>query len=251
VRKLALILGFCVFLCPAAWSTTQPCAAGTLASYEALGSGGCTIGTDLVSSFANVAGTFGATELDPTAVSVSTTGDSSDPELIFSVNQTATAPQLLETIFTYVISDSVFLQSAISLANSSETVDGAVTDIQNLCAGGAFGADGVDGCTGNALSLLTLDGIQNSDNTSLGSVNSVAVTDDFTLDGGTAGTASGGKFTDTFTAQSSVVTTTPEPANTLPAAVLIVLLFLCQQAQIRTRLRTGKLRNQELRSGKR
>ena len=243
MKKLALIFGFCVFFCPAAWSTTQPCAVGTLASYEALGSGGCTIGTDLLSSFANVGGTFGATELDPTAVSVSPTGGSSDPELIFSVNQTATAPQLLETIFTYVISDSVFLQSTIGLANSSETVDGAVTDIQNLCAGGAFGPDGVDGCTGNALSLLTLDGIQNTDNTSLGAVNSVAVTDDFTLDGGTAGTASGGKFTDTFTAQTSVVTSTPEPASTLPAAILIVFLFLCQQAQTRTRLRARKLRS--------
>jgi hypothetical protein len=206
-----------------------------------LGSAGCTIGTDLVSSFANVSGTFGATELDPTAVSVSVSGGSNNPELIFSVNQTATAPQLLETIFTYVISDSVFLQSAITLANSSETADGAVTDIQNLCAGGTFGPDGVDGCTGNALSLLTLDGIQNSDSAPLGAVSSVAVTDDFTLDGGTAGTASGGQFTDAFTA-TSTVTTTPEPGNTWAAAALIVLLFLSRQKQ---------LWNQKLRSAKR
>lgn len=232
MRKLTISLVFCVFLCPAAWCTT--CASGTLASYEALGSGGCTIGTDLLSSFANVAGTFGATELAPASVSITPSGGSSNPELIFSVDSSAAAPQLLETIFTYMLTDSVFLQSTISLANSTETVDGAVTDIQNLCAGGNFGPDGVDGCTGNPLSLLTLDGVQNSDNTSLGSVSSVAVTDDFTVDGGTAGTASGGKFTDAFSAQSSVATT-PEPGNTWPLAVLIVLLFLGLQAQLRNK----------------
>jgi hypothetical protein len=87
---------------------------------------------------------------------------------------------------------------------------------------------------------LTLDGIQNSDSTPLGSVSSVAVTDDFTLDGGTAGTASGGEFTDAFTA-TSTVTTTPEPASTWPAAVLIVLLFLAQHMQ----LRNGKIRREK------
>jgi hypothetical protein len=235
LRKLTLSFVFCVFMCPAALCTTQPCASGTLASYEALGSGGCTIGTDLLSSFANVAGTFGATELAPASVSITPSGGSSNPELIFNVDSSAVTPQLFETIFTYMLTHSVFLQSTITLANSSETVDGAVTDAQDLCAGGTFGPDGVDGCTGNPLALLTLDGVQNSDNTSLGSVASVAVTDDFIVDGGTAGTASGGKFTDAFSAQSSVVTTTPEPANTWPLAVLIVLLFLGLQTQLRNK----------------
>jgi len=234
LKKLVLLLVWCVFLCPMARSTSL-CTAGTLASYESLGAGGCAIGTDLFSSFGNVPGTFGATELDPTLVSITPSGGASDPELTFSVSSSAVAPELFETIFTYELSNSVFLQSTISLANSSETVDGAVTDIQNLCAGGTFGPDGVDGCTGNSLTLLTLDGIQNSDNTSLGSVSSVAVTDDFTVDGGTAGSASGGTFTDAFTAQSSVVTTTPEPANTWPLAILIVLLFLGLQSQLRSK----------------
>ncbi len=230
MKRLALLFVWCVVLCPMARSTSL-CTTGTLASYESLGAGGCTIGTDLFSSFANVSGTFGATELDPTLVSITPSGGASDPELIFSVSSSAVASDLFETIFTYELSNRIFLQSTISLANSSETVDGAVTDIQNLCAGGLFGPDGVDGCTGNPLALLTLDGTQNSDNTSLGSVSSVAVTDDFTVDGGTAGTASGGKFTDAFTAQPSV--TTPEPANTWPLAILVVLLFLGLQAQLR------------------
>jgi hypothetical protein len=214
--------------------STAVCSSGTLASYEALGAAGCAIGTDIFSSFANVPGTFDATELDPTKVSITPTGGSNNPELIFSVSSSAAAAQLFETIFTYDLTGSVFLQSAISLSNSSETVDGAVTDIQNLCAGGTFAPDGVDGCTGNPLGLLTLDGIQNSDNTSLGSVTSVAVTDDFTLDGGTAGTASGGKFTDTFTATSSVVST-PEPANNWPLGILLLAVVFGLQAQFRSK----------------
>ena len=211
MKKLVLLLVWCVLLCPLARSTSI-CTAGTLATYESLGAGGCTIGGDLFSSFANVSGTFGATELDPTLVAITPSGGASDPELIFSVSSSAAASELFETIFTYELSNSVFLQSAISLANSSETVDGAVTDIQNLCAGGTFGPDGVDGCTGNPLTLLTLDGIQNSDNT-----------------------ASGGIFTDAFTAQSSVVTTTPEPANTWPLGLLVALLLLGRQSQLRSK----------------
>ncbi len=235
MKKLALLFAWCALLCPLARSTSAPCATGTLATYESLGATGCTIGGDLLSSFSNVAGTYGATELDPTLVSITPSGGASDPELTFSVSSSAAATELLETIFTYELSDSVFLQSTISLANSSETVDGGVTDVQNLCAGGSFGPDGVDGCTGNALALVTLDGFQNSDNTPLGSVSSVAVTDDFTLDGGEAGSASGGTFIDTFTAQASVVTPTPEPASTWALAIFVLVLALGLQAQLRSK----------------
>jgi hypothetical protein len=226
MRRFSILCVLCALLTPAAWSATLPCISGTLASYEALGSSGCAIGADVFTSFANVPGTFGATEIDPALIFIAPSDGSNNPELTFNFTGMATAQQLLETIFTYQLSDSALLTGSISLANSSETGDGAVTDIQNLCAGGTFGPDGVDGCTGNSLVLLTADGFQNSDSTSLGSVTAVAVTDDFTVDGGTIGSASGGQFSDSFTAE-SIVVTTPEPSSTWPLAVAaFALLFI-------------------------
>lgn len=57
--------------------------------------------------------------------------------------------------------------------------------------------------------------------TALGSPTLLSVTDDFTVDGGTAGTAAGGTFTDQFLAQTTP-SAVPEPTGTLPlgAAVL-------------------------------
>ncbi len=221
MRGFAAIAVLGVFLCPITWGAS--CGVGTLATYEALGSSGCTIGNDLVSSFATVPGTAGATELAPSSVSITPSGGAGDPQLLFSVDAGASANQLIETIFTYQISGNPYLQSTILLANSSETVDGAVTDIQNLCEGGSFGPDGVTGCPGTSDTLLTIDGVQNTDMTPLGSPTLLSVTDDFTLDGGTAGTAAGGTFTDQFLAQTAP-TAVPEPTGTLPLGACILFV---------------------------
>jgi hypothetical protein len=210
VRKLAL-------LATAFYSVIQVCSAatctnGTLAAYLSLGSGGCTIGGDLLSNFQTLSGTTGATVIAPSSISIAPSGGGSDPTLTFTTNQTAVTSVLLESIFTFEISGASYTGSALSLSNSSETVDGAVTDIENFCAGGTFGSDGVSGCTGTAGSLLTLDVIQNSDQSALGPAPFVNVTDDFTVDGGTAGSATGGTFTDSFMAATST-SATPEPAT--------------------------------------
>ncbi len=216
MKLLAAIAMFGTFVCPIAWSAS--CTTGSLATYEALGSGGCTIGPNLLASFATLTGTTGATELAPSSVSITPSGGNGSPQLLFSVDTSATANQLFETIFTYKISGNPYFQSNIALANSSETVDGAVTDIQNLCEGGSFGPDGVTGCPGTSDTLLTIDGVQNTDMTALGSPTLLSVTDDFTVDGGTAGTAAGGTSTDQFLAQTAV----PEPTGTLPLGALVL-----------------------------
>lgn len=218
--KLAVML----VLCGGCLTTNvhaNPCVAASLASYISLGAGGCTIGTNLVSSFVDYStGTFGATELPPSAVSITPSGSDTDPQLQFTVNESVDAPPLLETFFTYQISGNPYTQSQIDLSGSSETVDGAVTDIQNLCEDGTFGPDGVDGCTGTPNSQLTIDGVQNTSSTPLTVLSFLTVTDDFTIDPGTAGTASGGVFTDQFTA-------VPEPAlGVLPCALLFALAAL-------------------------
>ncbi len=201
-------------------SASSLCTTGTLASYEALGAGGCLLGGDTISSFTTISGITGATPIDPTLVEITPSGGTDDPVLEFDVNQTADANALLEAIFTYAISGpDIFTTDMTTLSNSSETVDGAVTDTQNYCVGGQFGPDGVDGCTGSTSgTLLTLDGIQNTDQGSFPGATTLSVTDDFVLDGGTAGSASGGTFVDQFTATSTV----PEPSGIflLPAITL-------------------------------
>jgi hypothetical protein len=207
--KLAVMLVFCAG-CLTPNVQAEACVAGSLAAYVSLGATGCTIGANVVSSFAVYSsGTFGATELPPSAVSIQPSGGTANPQLTFTVNEQT--PPFLETFFTYQISGNPYTQSQIDLSNSSETVDGAVTDIQNICEGGNFGPDGVTGCPGVSDSLLTLDGVQNTDSTTLLAPSFLDVTDDFTLDPGTAGSASGGVFSDQFTAS----TTVPEPRMTM------------------------------------
>ena len=131
---------------------------------------------------------------------------------------------MLESIFTYKISGPAFTMDMITLSGGSETADGGVSDIQNYCVGGSFGPDGVTGCNGSASgTLLTLDGVQNTDNTSIASVSLLSITDDFVLDGGLAGTASGVAFADQFTATST--STVPEPGVfPLTSAGLVLLV---------------------------
>jgi len=212
--KLAVILvafGSCLSLNIYA----DPCAAGSLASYEALGSTGCTIGTNLVSSFATLPGTTGGTELDPANISVSTSGGSASPQLVFTISE---SPSVLEeALFTYKISGNPYTLSEIDLAGASETGQGDVSDVQNLCVDGTFGPDGVTGCNGSSdPEQTTIDGAINTSQTlPFTALSSLSVTDDFTIDPGPPGmgSASAGIFTDTFTA-GTTSTTVPEPKST-------------------------------------
>lgn len=181
-------------------SAASVCTDGSLASYIALGPAGCTIGGNTVGSFETLPGLSGALAISPGDVSVHPSGGDFNPSLGFSVDQTAGANSQLELLFSYLIFGGWYAGDSIALAGSSESGDGAVTDIQNFCAGGVA-AGGITGCTGFAGSLLTLDGEQNRDSTTFGrTFFDVFVTDDFTLDGGLSGTASGGSITDRFSA---------------------------------------------------
>ena len=186
------------------------CTDGSLASYIGLGSAGCTIGANTLYDFHTVSGISGATPISTADVSLTPLGGNFDPGISASFSTVAGANTQLELLFTYQIAGTSYIGDSITLTGSSETGDGAVTDIQNFCAGGMFGPDGVTGCTGMAGSLLTLDGIQNHDSTTFGPTSFFDVTDDLTLDGGLMGSASGATTTDRF---SSV----PEPISYLLA----------------------------------
>ena len=202
--KQSLSLALLVFAV-ASGSSAAPCGTGSLASYIALGSSGCTIGADTFFDFRTLSGIAGATPISAGAVTLDPLGGTFDPGISATVNITANAGNLFETLFTFKISGSLYTGDSIALTNSSASSDGAVTGIQNFCAGGTFGPSGVTGCTGVAGSLLTLAGVQNQDSTSFRPVTLLSVTDDFTFDGGLAGSASGGTMTNRFTA-------VPEPA---------------------------------------
>jgi hypothetical protein len=187
-------------------SASQVCVPGTLAAYIALGAGGCTIGTKTVSNF--IALTGGATQLATASVNVSTSGGTSNPTLVFSVTQSPTANPGVETIFDYRISGNTYTNSALALSGSSETGNGAVTDLENICIGGTWDASGVTTCStgiSKTASLTTLDGIQNTDSKALTAAAFLSVTNDIELDG----PATGAVGTDSFTATSA----TPEPAS--------------------------------------
>jgi hypothetical protein len=199
-------------LCSAA-----PCANGTLSSYVALGATGCSIGTNTLYDFQILSGgTAGATAIAPASISVSAMGGNYSPALTFTTNQTATAPSLLEAFFTYRVSGNGYAGSMNSIGGSSETGDGAVTNVQDYCAGGLFTPAGVSGCTGNHGTLTSLDGVQQSDRSTFAPVSFLNITDDITLDGGAAGSATGGTFSDQFAA-------VPEPVSFLLTAFGLAL----------------------------
>jgi MYXO-CTERM domain-containing protein len=207
--------------CAALFSVAQLCAAstctsGTLASYLSLGSSGCTIGGETLYNFSILSGQTGATELSAASITITPSGGVYSPTLTFTTSQSASTNALLESFFTYDLSGASLVSSAITLSGSSETGDGGVTEIENFCAGGMFDSTGVGNCTGTAGSLLTLDGAQNSDYSGLGPVSFLNVTDDFTLSGGTIGSAAGGTFTNSFGA-------VPEPASIMFAGFGLAL----------------------------
>ena len=178
------------------------CSSGSLASYIALGSSGCTIGGDTLSNFKLLTGSTGATPIVTSLVTLNPTGGTLNPVLTISTNQTATTNSL-ETIFTYSISGSSFTGISAVLGNSSESGTGDVTGLVNFCEGSSFGPDGVTGCAGANGGLTTLDGIQNTDMATFGKVPFLNVTNDLEFDG----PATGGTLTNSFTA-------VPEPMPT-------------------------------------
>jgi hypothetical protein len=227
-----LLLVVAGLFCVQTLSATPVCVTGTLASYESLGAGGCTIGANTLTSFATLALTYGTAAIAPGGITIAPVGGTTNPELMFTLSQTATTGQTLEAIFDYMISGTAYTETTLTLSGSSETGNGDVTDTQNFCAGGSFGPDGVDGCTGPANgALITDDGVQNMDQKALASPHLVSITDDIIVDSGGVGSGSGGTFVDQFTA-TPLVTGTPEPATYLLFAVGIIVALLWRGKRI-------------------
>ena len=186
------------------------CVSGTLASYVALGSAGCSLGSDVLSGFETLSGINLSTPISPAAINITPLITAGNVGLMFTLSSNASGGSILEALVDYRMSGGSYTGASISASGTSASGNGAVTDIQNLCFGGLFGPDGVTGCsTGRTGTLLLLgDG---STSTAFAGAASVNVTDDITFDSGGPGSANGaagGVFADTFATSASSV---PEP----------------------------------------
>ena len=199
------------------------CVSGTLASYIALGSGGCTIGTNLLSDFTETSFLTGATNISPSDLTVTPIGGTTNPGITIDGSSImANTGQTFDALINYVVSGNSYTSDTITLAGTNATGNGAVTDIQNFCQNGNFSAPTfVKGCPGGegpgSPQVLLGDG------SSMASVaaSSLGITDNVTIDSGGAGTASGGTITDQFAAVAT--SAVPEPSTFVLSALGLAL----------------------------
>jgi hypothetical protein len=186
------------------------CVSGTLASYIALGSPGCALGSNLLSNFETLSGISGSLPIASSNITVTPLLNAGNVGLLFNLSSNALGGDILEALFSYRISGGSYATASISASGTSVSGNGAVTDIQNLCLGGSFGPDGITGCSTSRTGSLLLLG-DGSAPTSFAAASSLSVTDDLTFDSGGSGSsnrAAGGVFTDSVSSSASSV---PEP----------------------------------------
>ncbi len=192
-----------------------PCLSGTLQSYINLGVTGCSVGGVDYSAFSLVPGQFGATQISPGSINITPGGTQLQTMLLLSLNQTATAGMLLETIFR-VRAAGLLTGASIALNSPTVTGDGAVTGILDVCAGGNFAGSAPSGCptiARTAAVFATAGGPnQLSDSVSFAPSSFFDIFFDVSIDGGSAGSA-------TLPSASLGVNAVPEPS-----AILLVAL---------------------------
>lgn len=191
--------------------SAAPCGQGTLASYILLGAGGCTIQGAVFSSFQALTPITGATLAAPENITISPIDSPGNLGFTIQMSAFALANSIREARFRYQISAGGITQSSITLSNTASSGDGAIYLIQDYCVNGTFGQDGVSGCTGLPGRQLSLNsGLSQA---TFGSGSLLSVTNDFTLDGGQNGSASGGTITNQFVASGQVCSYSVSPGS--------------------------------------
>ena len=179
--------------------SAAPCVAGTLASYSALGAGGCTIGSNVLANFSQGSPLNGTVNIPPGSLKIVPAGGSASPGIIVSGNITAASGQVFSTLINYTITGSNYTSDTITLSNASSTGNGAVTDIQNFCRNGNFQpptfAAQCPGGEGPGSPLVVLG---NGNATATLTATSLGITHNLVIDSGITGTASGAVIIDQF-----------------------------------------------------
>lgn len=185
------------------------CAPGSLQDYVDL-SAGCTIGPVTFSDFVVLSPPAGATPISPTTISVTPLGDPSNPGFVFGVNVVAGAGEFFDVFFGFQVTDSL-IGASLSMDGAAAAGDGAVTVVEDLCAGGVF--TGL-ACSGDPATMIVfaIEGdTQATENSSLPSASLLGVLADIGVDGGLIGTGQLGTTTLRF--ETGVTTTVPEPPS--------------------------------------
>ena len=199
-----LVLIALVFLSGSVARGAPLCVSDTLGGYISLGAAGCQVGGATFSGFAMLAPITGATPISN--VTISPYQASNVVGFDFQINGAAVSGDLLQAIFGFQVTGNSIVADSLSVSGVSSTGAGFITDIQDYCLGGSFPPNDVTGCGGTAGTLVVVD--NGGDQASFGGVSLVGVVNDFTLDAGSGGGATGGLVSQRFTLAASAV---PEP----------------------------------------
>ena len=197
MKQIGLL--FLAWLGAAQLVSAAPCVPGTLASYIALGAGGCTIGTNVLANFTQGSALNGAVNIPLAGLNVFPAGGASNPGIIVTGNITAGSGQVFSALINYTITGSTYTSDTVTLSNTTATGNGAVTDIQNFCLNGDFQAPyvrlWVPGGEGPGSPLVVLG---NGSATASLNATSLGITHNLEIDSGITGTASGAVIIDQF-----------------------------------------------------
>ncbi|MGE3842078.1 MAG: PEP-CTERM sorting domain-containing protein [Vicinamibacterales bacterium] len=185
-----------------------PCIPGSLGSYIALGSTGCTVGVARFFDFASLPVSGSATPIADTGTFVNPVDTPYNPGLRFDVNTSAVAGSFLQRVIGYSVDGATVTGNTVALLGSQVAPDGAVTATERKCFGQAFNT-GTDICGGSSTALVAFDlGFDQSLTETLAfvGVGLLGVVLDIGVDGGTTGAASLSSATTQFNA-------VPEPAT--------------------------------------
>jgi uncharacterized protein (TIGR03437 family) len=200
--------------------SAAPCVPGTLASYIALGAGGCTIGSNVLANFTQGSALNGAVNIPLAGLNVFPAGGASNPGIVVTGNITAGNGQVFSALINYTIAGSTFTSDTVTLSNTTATGNGAVTDIQNFCLNGDFQAPSfASGCAAGEGSGSPLVVLGNGSATASVNATSLGITHNLEIDSGITGNASGAVIIDQFGtsgASSQNIFTSVSAGNWLP-----------------------------------
>jgi hypothetical protein len=128
MTRLFLAAALCA---TAAVAAPVDCMSGSLATYFALGSGGCRVGAVVVSDFAEAATSLFSTPVDASAITVTPIAGGKFGTLRFSATIAAIAGEFFESSFTYHVRRGV-TSASLRLEGASAAGDGVVTAVHEL-----------------------------------------------------------------------------------------------------------------------
>ena len=225
MRRVVLLVSLLVAAVLASQAAT--CSSGSLASYIALGSGGCSIGNNTLFDFHPLAGSAGNTEISPSSVTITPLGGSLNPGLMISLHVSSPPPfGSNELMFNYNVAGTSYVGEVMTLSGASEPPDGGVTDTVNYCEKGTFNSTGVLGCPGVTGGTSLVDGILNTDAFTFHSPYFLSLTDDLVITAGAAAPASGATLIDQLRS-------VPEPASYWITALGILVVLGAKMRSLR------------------